>query len=85
MHVSVCVYVCVFVVCCVCTYVCVSLPPRLFISNGTIWTQHDWLNKFYSFYMTAIVGIVSRHGLAVEAHHRNQPNKSKLVLHKPLL
>ena len=31
-----------------------------------------------------IVDIVSRRGLKIEAHHRNQPNKSKLVLYKPL-
>ena len=35
--------------------------------------------------MAAIVSIVSRHGLRIESHHRNQPNKSKLVLYKPLL
>ena len=39
--------------------------------------------------MAAIGGIVSRrghrHGLRNEACHRNQPNKSKLAQHKPLL
>ena len=35
--------------------------------------------------MAAIVGIVSRCGLRIEARRRNQPNKSKLVLYKPLL
>ena len=35
--------------------------------------------------MAAIVGIISRRGLRIEVHHRNQPNKSKLVLYKPLL
>ena len=35
--------------------------------------------------MAAIVGIVSRRGLRVEAHRRNQPNKSKLALYKPLI
>ena len=34
--------------------------------------------------MAAIVGIVSRRGLINEARHRNQPNKSKLALYKPL-
>ena len=34
--------------------------------------------------MAAIVGIVGRHGLIIEAHHRNQPNKSKTALYKPL-
>ena len=46
------------------------------------WTPYDWLNKFYSCYMAAIVGIVSRCGFIIEAYHRNQPNKSKLVLLK---
>ena len=35
--------------------------------------------------MAPIVGIISRSGLRNEAHHRNQPIKSKLALHKPLL
>ena len=35
--------------------------------------------------MAAIDGIVSRRGLRNKAHHRNQPNKSKLALYKPLL
>ena len=35
--------------------------------------------------MAAIVSIDSRHGLRIEALHRNQPNKSKLALYKPLL
>ena len=33
--------------------------------------------------MAAIVSIVIRHGLTIKAHHRNQPNKSKLALCKP--
>ena len=35
--------------------------------------------------MAAIVDIVSRRGLRIEAHHRNQPNNSKLALYKSLL
>ena len=35
--------------------------------------------------MAAIVGIVSRHGLRIEARRINQTNKSKLALYKPLL
>ena len=35
--------------------------------------------------MAAIVDIVSRCGLRIGAHHRNQPNKNKLALYKPLL
>ena len=34
--------------------------------------------------MAAIVGIISRHGLRIEARRRNT-NKSKLALYKPLL
>ena len=30
-------------------------------------------------------GIDSRHGLIIDERHRNQPNKSKLALYKPLL
>ena len=44
-----------------------------------IWIPYDWLNKYYSFCIAAIVGIVSRHRLKIEACHRNQPNKSKLA------
>ena len=40
---------------------------------------YDWLNKFYSFCVVAVVGIVSRHGISNE----NQPNKRKLALYKP--
>ena len=35
--------------------------------------------------MAALVDIVSRHGLRIGARRRNQPNKSKLALYKPLL
>ena len=35
--------------------------------------------------MAAIVGIVSRRGLRIEARRRHQTNKSKLGLYKPLL
>ena len=35
--------------------------------------------------MAAIVDVVSRRGLRIGAHRRNQPNKSKLALYKPLL
>ena len=35
--------------------------------------------------MAAIVDIVSRCGLRIGAHRRNQPNKSTLALYKPLL
>ena len=42
--------------------VCVCLPLRLLITSGMIQTPYDWLNKFYGFYMPAVVSIVS--GLA---------------------
>ena len=35
--------------------------------------------------MEAIVSIISRYGFRNEAHCRNQPNKSKLALYKPLI
>ena len=35
--------------------------------------------------MTAVIGIISRHGLSIDAYCRNQPNKSKLALWKLLL
>ena len=78
----VCVCVCACVCACMCACVCVSLLPRLVIS-GVIWTPHDWFNKFCRFYMAAIVSIISKWGLKIEACHRNQPNKSMLALHKP--
>ena len=67
--------------------VCLCLPPtlRLVITSGVIWTPYDWLKRFYSFCMAAIISIVSRHGLRNEVLCRNQHNKSKLALYKPLL
>ena len=60
---------------CVCVCVCVFLSPRLLITNGVIWTPYDQLSNFYSFYMAAVVGImiISRLGLSIDRHHRNQP------------
>ena len=60
------------------TSICVGPPLRLLIASGVICTPYAWLNKFYSFYMAAIVSMISRYSLTVEEHHRNQPNKSKL-------
>ena len=31
--------------------------PRLLITSGIIWTPHDWVNKFYSFCMAAVIDI----------------------------
>ena len=56
------VWVCIVFVC-VCVCVCVCLPPRLLITSDVIWTPYDWLNKFYSCYMTIIVSIINRHDL----------------------
>ena len=70
---------------CVCACMCVS-APSLLITSDVIWTSYDWLNKFYSFYMENVVGIVSKRGLTIEACIcRSQPNKSKLALYKLLL
>ena len=36
--------------------------------------------------MVAVVDIISKHGLRIEVHHRNQPNKSNLAMYNnPLL
>ena len=86
--VCVCVCVCACVYVCVCDTVSVCLPPRLVINSGVMWCDMDliWLvNKFYSFYMAAMISIVSRHGLRIEVHCRNQSNKSKLALYTLLL
>ena len=69
-------------------YVSVCPPPRLVIISGVMWRDmgpYDWLNKYYSFCMAAIVGIGGRRGLRIEVCGRNQINKSKLALYKPLL
>ena len=65
-------------------YVSRYLLFRLLITSGVIKTPYDWLTKFYGFYMAAIVSNISRRGLAIEGYHRNQPNKSKLALYKPI-
>ena len=77
MDVGICVFVCV--------RVCVCPPLRLLITSGVMWNPYDWLNKFYSFYMAAVVIIDEGRDLTVEACRINQPNKSKLLLYKPLL
>ena len=63
--------------------ICMCLPPMLLITSGVIWIQYDWLNKFFSFYMAVVVGIISRHDLRIEALHKSQPNNSKLALYYP--
>ena len=51
------------------------LPLRLLITSGMIWTLYDWLNKFYSFYMTAVVNIVSWHGMFYKVFFRSFPGQ----------
>ena len=70
---------------CVCVCVHVSASRLLITSEmiGMKLSLYDWLNKFSRFCMVAIDSIVSRCGLTIEAYHRNQPNKNKLVLFKP--
>ena len=49
-------------------YVCVCLPPRLLITSGVMWCDidpYDWLNKFYGFYMAAVVGIGSGRDVSI--------------------
>ena len=46
--------------------VCMSLPSRLLITSTIIWALYDWLNKFYSFYMAAVVSVVSTCSLTIE-------------------
>ena len=41
-------------------------------------------NAFYSFYMAAVINIISRCGVRKEADCTNQPNMTKLVLCKSL-
>ena len=65
-----------------CACVCVCPHPRLSITSGVIWTLCDWLNKFYSFCMAAIVGFVSICVLRIDAHCENKPKKCKLALYK---
>ena len=52
--------VCAFVSMCV--YICHE-------ASGIIKAPYDWLNKFYSFYVAAVVGIISRCGLSIDVHH----------------
>ena len=37
---------------------CVCPSLRLLITSSIIWTQYDWLAKFYSLYIVAIVTII---------------------------
>ena len=44
--------------------------------------NYDRLNKFYKFYVAAVIGIVSRYILSIDVHHENQPNMHKLAQYK---
>ena len=55
---------------CVCV-VCVCPTPRLLITNVMIWTQYNWLNKFYSCYMATVVVTVNGCGLGIDIHCGN--------------
>ena len=46
---------------CMCMCVCLFLPPKL-LTSGVMWHDIDRLNKFYNFYVVAVVGNISRHG-----------------------
>ena len=58
---------------CVCarTRVCVCPPLRLLMTSGVMWTPYDWLNMFYSYYMTTVAIIINGHGLGIDTHHGN--------------
>ena len=67
-----------FIACvCVCSLlVCVCSPLRQLITSGMIWTLYDWLTNFYTFYVAAVVSIVSKCGLSFDVHDENQPNEN---------
>ena len=76
-----CVCACAHVSLCLCTSVC--LPLRLFITSGMMLSPYDWLNNSITFYMAAVVDIISRCGLSIDARHGNQSIKCKLPLYEP--
>ena len=59
----------------------VHSPPRLLITSVMIWTPYDLLHKSYSFYVAAVVSIITKHGLSIDAC-QNPPNKHTLALYK---
>ena len=50
---------------------CVSTVEGIKITSGVIETPYDWLNKLYSCYMAAVVGIISGRGLSTDARGGN--------------
>ena len=86
--VCVCAYMCVCVSVCVCVCVCMYVrvwfvcPPEA-INNW--WHDMDptWLVKqFLQLLNTTLVSIISRRSLTMKSLHRNQLNKSKIVLYE---
>ena len=67
-------------------FVCLHVfAPEAVRTVGMVWTPYDFKNKFYSFYVATVVSIISRCGLSIDVHHKNQPNKHKLALYGPLI
>ena len=46
---------------------CTALPYRFQsrVCSSYIYAPYDWLNKFYGFYKTVVVGIISGHGVSI--------------------
>ena len=96
-YVYLCVSVCVHVCLCVCLSVCLSVYVSVCVcvcmclcmcvrsTSDVIWTPYDWVNKLYSFYVATVVSIINGRGFSIDTCHKNQPNKCKLSLYKPLI
>ena len=55
---------------------CVFVSPRgyVLITSDVMWCDidpYDWLNKFYGFYMAAVVGMGSGHDVSIHGHRGN--------------
>ena len=55
-------------------FICVTVPGLEYLASRKIWGSVQFL------YMAAVVSVISRHGLSIDEHCRNQLNKSKLAL-----
>ena len=69
-------------------------PSEEIMTDPCTWLIHNYdnflyviLNQVHAWFIEValLVFIISRCGLSIDVYHRNQPNKSKLVLHKPSL
>ena len=64
--------------------VCVAFTSKVIKKQccDEAWYEPIMIKQVLQLYMAvlAIVGIMSRFGLTIDEHHRNQPNKSKLML-----